>query len=108
MTQKHKQMKFNRNMILNILSENIQIMNKKVNGRIKNPENEKIKINQMKAVVYACKVYSDILKEQQIDEFKRELEIIKNAVEHNKNQENIKEDLEVVESTMKELTDYNK
>lgn len=104
--QEKNNMDFDRNNLLNILSENIQMMNEKLqNGRIKNPENEKIKITQMKAVVYACKVYSEIYKQKQLDEFKRELEIIRYEVKNSQDKENMTKDLKVVESAIKELTD---
>lgn len=96
---------FDRNMILNILLENIQIMNNKFqDGRIKNPVNEKIKITQMKAVIYACKVCNEIYKDLQIDELNKEIGFLKSIIEQGKNQETINEDLKIVEDTLKKIS----
>lgn len=98
-----------RTMILDILSENIQVMNKKVrNNRIRDIEKEKVKVTQMKAVVYACNVYNNILKDDQVDKLEREIEFIKRAITEDKNKEKIAEDLEVVEETIKKLNETNK
>lgn len=102
-------MQLDRTMILDILSENIQIMNKKVKGnRIRDTEKEKIKVTQMKAVVYGCKVYNEIYKDYQLDNLERELKLIKNAVEQSKNQERLAEDLEIVEATLEKLNNDNR
>lgn len=99
----------NRNMVLDILSENIQLMNKKVrNNRIRDNDKEKIKVTQMKAVVYACKVYNDILKDDQVDKLEREIEFIKRAITEENTKEEIAKDLEVVEATLEKLNENNK
>lgn len=86
-TNQNFKIDYDRTNILAILSENIEFLNNRVGKRIRNPETEKIKITQIKAVVYACKVYSDILKEKQIDEIEKELKLVKRAVEVNKFEE---------------------
>lgn len=94
---------YNRKMLLGILEDNIEKMNDKVHKRIKNVQTEKVKISRMKAVVYACKVYSDILKEQQIEDIQKQLERIEKTIVTSQNQKENEEVLLTVKRTMEEL-----
>lgn len=93
--------------VLHILAEAIDKQHHKVTkGKIFNQENEKIRINQWKSLVHTCHIYNQILKDKQIDEVKKELAEIKNAMVYTDNpidDENLNEDLDKVEQTLKLL-----
>ena len=93
--------------VLHILAEAIDMQHHKVTkGKIFNQENEKIRINQWKSLVHTCHVYTQILKDKQIDEVKKELKEIKNAMIYNDNiieDESINDGLDKVEQTLKLL-----
>lgn len=72
---------YSRDKILQILSTEINTLNKKIkSGRIANLENEKIRINQHRALIYGCNTYNGILKDKQVDILINELVIIKEAI----------------------------
>lgn len=57
-------------------------------------------------MVHTCHIYNQILKDKQIDEVKKELAEIKNAMVYTDNpidDENLNEDLDKVEQTLKLL-----
>lgn len=54
--------------------------NKAYQGRIRNEEHEKIKINQLKLIVNACNVGNRILKDYQIDLLQKEMEVLKDGL----------------------------
>lgn len=93
--------------VLHILAEAIDMQHHKVTkGKIFNQENEKIRINQWKSLVHTCHIYNQILKDKQIDEVRKELKEIKNAMIYNENpieDENINDGLDKVEQTLKLL-----
>ena len=93
--------------VLHILAEAIDMQHHKVTkGKIFNQENEKIRINQWKSLVHTCHIYNQILKDKQIDEVKKELKEIKNAMVYNDNiieDEKINDGLDKVEQTLKIL-----
>ena len=93
--------------VLHILAEAIDKQHHKVTkGKIFNQENEKIRINQWKSLVHTCHIYNQILKDKQIDEVKKELKEIKNAMVYNDNiikDEKINDGLDKVEQTLKIL-----
>ena len=93
--------------VLHILAEAIDMQHHKVTkGKIFNQENEKIRINQWKSLVHTCHIYNQILKDKQIDEVRKELKEIKNAMIYNENaieDESINDGLDKVEQTLKLL-----
>ena len=93
--------------VLQVLAEAIDKQHHKVTkGKIFNPENEKIRINQWKSLVHTCHIYNQILKDKQIDEVTKELKEIKNAMIYSDNpieDESINDGLDKVEQTMRLL-----
>ena len=93
--------------VLQVLAEAIDKQHHKVTkGKIFNPENEKIRINQWKSLVHTCHIYNQILKDKQIDEVTKELKEIKNAMIYSDNpieDESINDGLDKVEQTLKFL-----
>ena len=91
--------------VLHILAEAIDMQHHKVTkGKIFNTE--KIRINQWKSLVHTCHIYNQILKDKQIDEVRKELKEIKNAMIYNENpieDESINDGLDKVEQTLKLL-----
>ena len=93
--------------VLHVLAEAIDKQHHKVTkGKIFNPENEKIRINQWKSLVHTCHIYNQILKDKQIDEVSKELKEIKNAMIYSENiidDDEINENLDKVEQTLRLL-----
>lgn len=54
--------------------------NKAYRGRIRDVEHEKIKIQQLKAIVNACNVGNRVLKDRQLDDFEKEMSALKNGL----------------------------
>ena len=54
--------------------------NKAMNGRIRDGENEKIKIQQYKTIINACNVGNRILKDKQLDEYEQDIIALKNGL----------------------------
>lgn len=54
--------------------------NKAYNGRIRDEEHEKIKIQQLKLIVNACNVGNRVLKDRQLDSFQRDLNALKETL----------------------------
>lgn len=97
---------FQRDNILNLLSESITELKKKAfTGRIKDEKKAKVKTDQFRALIYSCNVYNTVLKDKQIDIMQKDIETIKNAVisEEVTNTEEIKEDLEIVEEALAKI-----
>lgn len=95
---------YQREEILEVLSSAISNLDHKITkGRITNPENEKIRINQYKTLAYSCHTYNNILKDKQLDNLAKELENIKLALTNNEVSEDTKSDIEIVESIIEKL-----
>lgn len=61
--------------------ETIEYMSKKAyQGRIRNEEHEKIKINQLKLIINGCNVGNRILKDYQLDILQKEMEVLKEGL----------------------------
>lgn len=56
------------------------MQNKVHNGRIRNEEHEKIKIQQLKLIINACNVGNRVLKDRQLDEYEKDIEALKNGL----------------------------
>ena len=95
----------NRDEILSILSEAILTQSKKVKrNRIVDVKKEKLRIENFKALIYGCNYYNNIYKDKEIGKILESFEIIKNtALAKEPNNEQLKEDLEVVQDTLREL-----
>ena len=94
-----------RDEILSILSEAIITQSKKVKrNRIVDVKKEKLRIDNFKALIYGCNYYNNIYKDKEISKILESFEIIKSsALAKEPNNEQLKEDLEVVQETLKEL-----
>ncbi len=61
--------------------ETIEYMsNKAYQGRIRNEEHEKIKINQLKLIINGCNVGNRILKDFQLDLLQKEMSILREGL----------------------------
>ena len=79
--------------------------NKAYNGRIRNEEHEKLKIQQLKLIVNACNVGNRILKDRQLDDYEKDMEALKNGL-----MLNVESDDEVIElspDALKEIEDLD-
>ena len=94
-----------RDEILSILSEAILTQSKKVKrNRIVDVKKEKLRIENFKALIYGCNYYNNIYKDKEIGKILESFEIIKHsALSKESDNEQLKEDLEVVEKTLREL-----
>ena len=67
-----------RKKILSILKEAIdQLIRKIRDGRIKNPENEKVRVQYYRALAYTCSVYNQVKQAEDLELIKAEIEAIK-------------------------------
>lgn len=72
-----------RERLLAKLDEVIDFLHKKaIQGRIKNPENEKVRIQWFKALTYACSIYNQIKRDVELDEVKEDMEEIKQILKN--------------------------
>ena len=70
-----------RSFFINTAIETIQYMsNKAYNGRIRDEEHEKIKIQQLKLIINACNVGNRVLKDRQLDDYERDIEALKSGL----------------------------
>ena len=94
-----------RDEILSILSEAILTQKKKKKrNRIVDVKKEKLRIENFKALIYGCNYYNNIYKDKEIGKILESFEIIKHsALSKESDNEQLKEDLEVVEKTLREL-----
>lgn len=70
-----------RSYFINTAIQTIDYMsNKAYNGRIRDDEHEKIKINQLKLIINACNVGNRILKDRQLDDYEKDIEALKNGL----------------------------
>ncbi len=50
------------------------------NGRIANPDNEKIRVNYLKGIINGCNVASRILKDKQLSDLEEEIKMLKKGL----------------------------
>jgi hypothetical protein len=95
-----------RSFFINTAIQTIDYMSKKAyNGRIRNDEHEKIKINQLKLIINACNVGNRILKDRQLDDYEKDLEALKHGL-----MLNVDEDEDIIEispETIQEIEDLD-
>ena len=64
-----------------ILNDAINYLhNKAVNGKIRNPKNEKVKIDYFRALIYAVNTAKSVYKDKQLDKMESDLEKLKKGL----------------------------
>lgn len=64
-----------------ILNDAINYLhNKAINGKIRNPKNEKIKIDYFRALIYAVNTANGVYKDKQLDKMESDLEKLKKGL----------------------------
>lgn len=64
-----------------ILNDAINYLhNKAVNGKIRNPKNEKIKIDYFRALIYAVNTANSVYKDKQLDKLESDFEKLKKGL----------------------------
>lgn len=95
-----------RSFFIDIAIQTINYMgNKAYNGRIRNEEHEKLKIQQLKVIINACNVGNRILKDRQLDDYEKDMEALKNGL-----MLNVESDDDVIElspDALKEIEDLD-
>lgn len=67
--------------VLSRLDEVINILHTKATtGRIKNPENEKVRIQYFRVLAYTCSIYNQIKRDVEIEQLKEEIETLKDQI----------------------------
>lgn len=70
-----------RSFFIDTTIKTINYMNNKVfNGRVRDVEREKIKIQQLKLIINACNVGNRVLKDRQLDDYEKEMNELKNGL----------------------------
>lgn len=94
-----------RSFFVNTAIQTINYMgNKAYNGRIRNEEHEKLKIQQLKLIINACNVGNRILKDRQLDEYEKDLEALKQGFNINVESEDV---IELSPDALKEIEDLD-
>lgn len=72
-----------RSFFIDTAIQTIDYMNNKVfNGRIRDVEREKIRIQQLKLIINACNVGNRVLKDRQLDDYEKEMQELKNGLKY--------------------------
>lgn len=70
-----------RESILSNLDNVIEILYKKTTkGRIKNPDNDKVRIQWFRVLAYTCSIYNQIKRDIDLDELKEEIEALREEI----------------------------
>ena len=94
-----------RSFFVNTAIQTINYMgNKAYNGRIRNEEHEKLKIQQLKLIINACNVGNRILKDRQLDEYEKNLEALKQGFNINVDSEDV---IELSPDALMEIEDLD-
>lgn len=73
----------NRGTILDTLQIAIDNLSSKAfNGRVKSPQNDRVKVSYYKALIYAISTYNSILKDTEIDELQNEIQELKEILKN--------------------------
>ena len=73
-------LKLNQN--LEILQDQINYLSDRIrNGKIKNVQNEEIKIKWIKALAYICKIHASIRKDEEVQEIREEIKNLKKVLQ---------------------------
>lgn len=94
-----------RSFFVNMAIQTINYMgNKAYNGRIRNEEHEKLKIQQLKLIINACNVGNRILKDRQLDDYEKDLEALKQGFNINVESEDV---IELSPDALKEIEELD-
>ncbi len=64
-----------REIVLIKLDKTIEFLHHKaLEGRVKNPENDKVRIQWFKAMIYACSIYNQIKRDEEYDQLNQKVE----------------------------------
>lgn len=70
-----------RDLYLGFLDDAInKLHHKATKGKIKNPKNEKIKIDYFRALIYAISTANTVLEKKQLDKLEQDLEMLKSGI----------------------------
>ena len=73
-------LELDRDTLLNMLSEIVKTQHYKIKrGRIRDAKNEKIKLDSVRVLAYLCSVYNGILKDRDLSDIEKRLEVLENA-----------------------------
>jgi hypothetical protein len=73
-------LEIDRDKLLNMLSEIVKTQHYKIkNGRIRDVKNEKLKLESVRGLAYLCSVYNGILKDRDLSDIEKRLEVLENA-----------------------------
>ena len=73
-------LELDRDTLLNMLSEIVKTQHYKIkSGRIRDAKNEKIKLDSVRVLAYLCSVYNGILKDRDLSDIEKRLEVLENA-----------------------------
>ena len=74
-----------RELVLSKLSEAIDYLhNKALNGKVRNPTTDKVRIAYFKAFSYSCSIYNQISRDSELDSLKEDIEELKKLMEKRK------------------------
>lgn len=98
-----------------ILNDSIQkLHHKAVNGKVRNPKNEKIKIDYFRALVYAISTANGVYKDKQLDKMEKDIEILKKMyisdsgkADDNVLSPTVKAELDEIEDKIEKLKEKN-
>jgi len=73
-------LEIDRDKLLNMLSEIVKTQHFKITkGRIRDPKNEKLRLENVRVLAYLCSVYNGILKDRDLSDIEKRLEVLENA-----------------------------
>ena len=73
-------LEIDRDKLLNMLSEIVKTQHFKITkGRIRDPKNEKLRLENVRVLAYLCSVYNGILKDRDLSDIEKRLEALENA-----------------------------
>ena len=104
-----------RDLYLGFLDDAItKLHHKATKGKIKNPKNEKIKIDYFRALVYAISTANTVLEKKQLDKLEQDLEMLKSGIvfqNEEKSSPNVDEDkmkeIEKIDAKIEKLMEGN-
>lgn len=71
-----------RDLVLSKLNDAIEYLhNKALKGRVHDAANEKVRISWFKALAYACSIYNQIKKDEDYEDLKNEMEVLKEEID---------------------------
>ena len=66
-----------RDKLLSLLSEILEAQHRKIiSGRIRDPKNEKIRLESVRVLAYLCSVYNAVLKDRDLSDIEKRLEAL--------------------------------